>query len=257
MKQVLWAVFVCLTFFSFDGLEKTKSILVILAHPDDETAMGPLLAKYGEKHNVHLVVATDGRYGTQLGTLPAGDSLAAVRKKETECSCKALGIRPPVFLETPDGLGMFTSIQTFFRQTKELKEKIKQQIEKIQPDLIISFGPDGDTGHGDHRIIGDIVTEIVLREGWYDKYPVYYLAWTKNQADYLGDLNYVHHSYMNVSESFSDVHEKQSWAAIKCHKSQFSEKEIESWVAKDEKDRSNTLHFRKLSLSKNKRKSLL
>jgi LmbE family N-acetylglucosaminyl deacetylase len=56
-------------------------------------------------------------------------------------------------------------------------------INDIHPNLIITFGPDGDTGHSDHRIIGNMVTEIILREAWVDRFPLYYLAWTKQRSD--------------------------------------------------------------------------
>ena len=66
-----------------------KTIMAIFAHPDDETTIGPALAKYASISDVHLVVATDGRYGvTDHAGLPAGDSLISVRKLETECACK-------------------------------------------------------------------------------------------------------------------------------------------------------------------------
>ncbi|OSZ77283.1 hypothetical protein CAP36_12810 [Chitinophagaceae bacterium IBVUCB2] len=43
--------------------QKNKSILVVLAHPDDETAIGPVIAKLTKENKVILLIATDGRYG--------------------------------------------------------------------------------------------------------------------------------------------------------------------------------------------------
>ena len=43
---------------------KEKTLLAVFAHPDDESTVGPVLAKYvREGATVHLVIATDGRLG--------------------------------------------------------------------------------------------------------------------------------------------------------------------------------------------------
>ena len=42
-----------------------KSILAVFAHPDDESTIAPILARYTrEGAKVYLVIVTDGRYGT-------------------------------------------------------------------------------------------------------------------------------------------------------------------------------------------------
>ena len=60
------------------------------------------------------------------------------------------------------------------------------------------------TGNPDHHIIGDIVTELILKEDWYDKYPLYYLGWTKDQAAKFGmeELNWLDQKYFTTSVSF-------------------------------------------------------
>ncbi len=73
----------CITFISLSFKEppptKQKIILAIFAHPDDEGAIGTVLAKYAKSHKVYIVIATDGRYGIRdHAGIPEGDSLAAV-----------------------------------------------------------------------------------------------------------------------------------------------------------------------------------
>ncbi|RMZ50374.1 hypothetical protein EB822_08640, partial [Flavobacteriaceae bacterium PRS1] len=42
-----------------------KTLLAVFAHPDDEGTIAPLIVKYVEQGvKVHLVIVTDGRYGT-------------------------------------------------------------------------------------------------------------------------------------------------------------------------------------------------
>lgn len=235
--------------------QENKTILVILAHPDDETALGAVLHKLTKKNKIILITATDGRYGVRkhAGNIK-GDTLAAVRAKELICSCKELGIDSLIHLNYHDGMGMVTGVGDYFTQTRKMKEEIKAIIEKINPDFIISFGPDGDTGHSDHRNIGNIVTEILLREAWVDKYPLYYLAWKKELSDQLGGLNYMADEYLNVAITFSAEDEKANQHALRCHWSQLPEEEIQEWIANDEKDKTNTLYFRKFVVVKGLRK---
>lgn len=232
--------------------QRKKTILIILAHPDDETTIGALMAKYAKQNKVYYIVATDGRYGTRVNNI-SEDTLVQIRKSECENSCKHLGIEPPIFLGFLDGLGMKTGIGEYFKQTKALTEKLKTKIEELNPDFIITFGPDGDTGHPDHRIIGNITTEIVLREGWLERFPIFYLGWTKQQAAKFGieELNYVDPKYFNVSIRFDDEHENKAFESIRCFKSQNTQQEIDEWIDAEKKDTTNIFYFRKLTVAEN------
>ncbi len=69
-------------------------LMAIFAHPDDEGLVGPVLVRYArEGVKVILVTATDGRLGTNdFSGLPAGDSLAAIRREELKCAASTLGV---------------------------------------------------------------------------------------------------------------------------------------------------------------------
>jgi LmbE family N-acetylglucosaminyl deacetylase len=241
--------------------KKQKVILAILAHPDDETAMAQVLAKYAKENKVYLIIATDGRYGVRdHAGIPAGDSLAEVRKKETSCASKILGLQPPIFFGFHDGMGIATNIGEFHKQTDALAEKVKQTIEELNPDIVISFGPDGDTGHSDHRHIGAITTQVILKEGWVKKYPLYFLAWSQKDSDKLKasiglGLNTVSAKYFNLQIKFSQKDEDVALSSLDCYESQLTPKEIEEWKAMEIKDKKNTLYFRRLSVSKERKDS--
>lgn len=226
---------------------KSKVIMTIFAHPDDETTIGPVLAKYAKDHEVYLVVATDGSFGvTNHAGIPAGDSLVSIRTKETECACEKLGINPPHFLGAQDGLGL-NSHGNYYEEISALKERIKEKIEELKPSTIITFGPDGDTGHPDHRLIGILTTEILLREDWTNDIDLYYFGWTKEQAAKFPDWNlgYVHENMLNTKIEFSPEDEEKAFASMRCHTSQFPEEEFVSWIATEKKDTTNVLYFRK------------
>lgn len=255
-KQLFTLLFLLFTFSVFSQSPKQKILLAIFAHPDDEGAIGSVLAKYATTYKVYIIIATDGRYGVrEHAGIPEGDSLARVREKEMHCACGKLGVQPPILLGFHDGMGMRTGIGEAFKQLRKLTTILKEKIDSLHPDFIVTFGPDGDTGHPDHRMIGNITTEIILKEGWDKKYPLYYVAWTKEQSDkmYPDNLNYMDEQYINVSIKFDNAHETTSWEALQCHKSQISQKEMEEWIAADKKS-ANIFYFRKFVVKKGMQK---
>ena len=238
--------------------ELPKTIMAIFAHPDDETIVGPVLAKYAALSDVHLVVATDGRYGvTDHGGLPAGDSLVAVRKLETECACKELGINPPHFLGAKDGLGL-NGHHNFYEEVPRLKEAIADIISELQPEVILTFGPDGDTGHPDHRMVGLLTTEILLRDNLIDKIDLYHSGWTKEQTKKFPEdwgLGWVYPDFLNTKIEFSDEDEEKALTSLQCHKSQFTEQEFSDWISAERNDTENVLYFRKFAIDTTARDS--
>jgi len=252
MRKILYMALL-LGIISCSRQKAPMTILTVVAHPDDETALGPVLAKYGPTDKVYLLVAADGRYGvTKHAEIPAGDSLVKIREAETICSCNKLGIEPPIFLRFHDGFGIFDDLGEYFEQTTELKEVLGKKIEEIDPDLIITFGPDGDTGHPDHRAIGDLVSQIILKEGWLEEYPVYYMGWSKDEID-DPTLSYVDPRYLDVRIPYSDNDEEKSFESIRCHKSQFSDAGATEWIEAERKKTTNVFYFRQLIVATKQR----
>jgi LmbE family N-acetylglucosaminyl deacetylase len=235
-----------------------KTIMAIFAHPDDETTIGPILAEYANLGDIHVVVATDGRYGVaDHGGLPAGDALVAIRKDEMTCACKALGINPPHFLNAKDGLGL-NGNHDFYVEVAKLKERIKAKIAELNPDVILTFGPDGDTGHPDHRMVGMMTTEILLRENWVDTIDLYHFAWTEEQTKKFPEdwgLGWVHPDLLHTRITFSHEAEERAFKSLRCHKSQYQEAEFDSWIQAERNDTTNILYFRKFALDSEVRKT--
>jgi LmbE family N-acetylglucosaminyl deacetylase len=146
--------------------ERPRTLVALLAHADDESAAAPVLARYArEGVAVHLIVASDGsagsgtqRYLTRPDSGPTGDSLAIVRAEEARCAAGALGTHAPILLGFPDGkLGDYVSDRGLIFQ---LTERIAREIERLRPDVVITWGPDGGTGHPDHRMVSNIATQL-------------------------------------------------------------------------------------------------
>jgi LmbE family N-acetylglucosaminyl deacetylase len=78
---------------------------------------------------------------------------------EARCSAQALGIHPPILLGFPDGaLGHYNADPALlFRVT----QRVHEELQRLRPDVLITWGPDGGYGHPDHRIVSSIVTQLV------------------------------------------------------------------------------------------------
>ena len=146
---------------------RPRTLVALLAHADDETAASPVLARYArEGVQVYLVIASDGgagsgsqgQYLVRPDSGPVGDALVAARAEEAKCAAAALGAQPPVLLGFPDGkLGDYVGDRTLMSR---LTDRIAKEIERLHPDAVVTWGPDGGTGHPDHRIVGDIATQL-------------------------------------------------------------------------------------------------
>jgi LmbE family N-acetylglucosaminyl deacetylase len=147
-------------------------ILAVFAHPDDERVIGPLLSKLArEGRETHLVIATDGSQGVRdFAHIPAGPELAAARAREAQCAADRLGVRKLHILGLPDG-GLAS-----FETLGSLRAGVAAIIDSIKPAAIITFGPEGGTGHPDHRLVGDVTTQIVQGDARYANIDLLYAS---------------------------------------------------------------------------------
>jgi LmbE family N-acetylglucosaminyl deacetylase len=148
-------------------------MLVILAHPDDESfAVGGTLAKYADQGvRVILLTATQGEIGIQ-GLAP--EKVGAIREQELLQAAKHLGIEV-YFLGYMDG-------KLSIADPEELLQHIGSWIELVEPQVILTFGPDGISGHPDHVTVSHIVTQTV--EKYFPNICLLYIA--PSEATVLG-----------------------------------------------------------------------
>jgi LmbE family N-acetylglucosaminyl deacetylase len=149
-----------------------RPIVAVYAHPDDERVIGPLLSRLArEGRETHLVIATDGSQGiTDFAKIPAGAQLAAARVKEATCAANRLGVRKLHLLGLPDG-GLAS-----FNVLGQLRTSLAAVLDSLQPAAIITFGPEGGTGHPDHRLVGNVTTQIVQADARYAKVDLLYAS---------------------------------------------------------------------------------
>jgi LmbE family N-acetylglucosaminyl deacetylase len=200
-----------------------------------------------------VIVATDGKYGTRVTKIPEGDELGRVRRKETECACEKLGIEKPIYLGL-ERLDTKIGVRPYLTAHKSLLNLLKEKFEDIKPDVLITFGPDGEYGHSEHLVVGAAVQELLLREGWVRKYPLYFPLETKTSSADDPDLGYVNESYINASVVFSDADEERGNEAGKCYVSQFTPEEVQKNIEAVRKDKTNIRHFRRFVIDERRSK---
>lgn len=158
----------------FDGyVDKGAKILVVSAHPDDETLAGPLLA-YACIHKgnpCHIAVFTrggGGRCGLLGGCKP---DLATVRTREME----EVAQRYKASLEIANFSNLTSEaahqqnkrdvIRTLWEAEGDPQGWLRGVIERFQPDLLITMDPDhGFTGHVEHQLASLLVNEVLHPE---------------------------------------------------------------------------------------------
>ena len=147
--------------------------MAIYAHPDDEAfGSGGTLARYAAAGNrVQLVCATRGEAGKvtdpELGEV---DSVGRLREQELRQACTALGIEAPVFLEYRDS---GRQERTRHDDPKalmnvdelELALALLPQLERFQPEVVLTFDPHGIYGHVDHLKIHRAATAAFWSAG--------------------------------------------------------------------------------------------
>jgi LmbE family N-acetylglucosaminyl deacetylase len=130
---------------------------ICVAHPDDETypTFGSVALHCGDP-GFRLVVlhATDGEAGEVApGVVVGPGGLGAHRRVEDELGWQAVGHVPDrhEWLGYPDG-----SVGRVPAET--LVARVAAFLDEERPDVVVTFGPDGMTGHPDHIAIGRATT---------------------------------------------------------------------------------------------------
>jgi LmbE family N-acetylglucosaminyl deacetylase len=138
-------------------------LMAVLAHPDDESlGVGGTLAKYAsEGVEVFLVTATRGDGGRYHGLRsddpqhPGRLALANIRERELRAAASTLGVREVSILNYQD--------QQLDRATPaEVIASIAGHIRRVQPHVVVTFGPDGAYGHPDHIAISQFTTAAIV-----------------------------------------------------------------------------------------------
>lgn len=149
-----------------------RSILLIFAHPDDESSgVSGTVKKYTQQGvPVDLITATRGEKGSRLD-VPAGVDTGTAREAELRAAAAIMGIRNIYLLGYMDG-------KLYKADIDEVANKIADIIRRVEPEIVITFGPDGISGHTDHITVGKAATRAFKKLSEENKGPrkLYYVT---------------------------------------------------------------------------------
>ncbi|HVM13557.1 MAG TPA: PIG-L family deacetylase [Egibacteraceae bacterium] len=164
-----------------------RVVLFSVAHPDDDVmaAVG-FIALHRDDPDLRFVLlhATDGEAGEIAPEARVTrDELGAVRRREDEAGWRVIGRTPDrhEWLGFPDG-GLAALPAGI------LEARISRVLSEERPDVVLTFGPDGITGHPDHILVGATTTAAFLRftrEGGPGFQRLFHAAWPQSALDRL------------------------------------------------------------------------
>lgn len=129
-------------------LDDLGTLLGVWAHPDDETFMTAGLMALARAHGsrVVCVTATRGEHGTDDPDRWPPDRLGQLRERELAQALALLDVREHHWLGFTDGGCAHVHPAAGSGAVREV-------IDAVRPDTVVTFGPDGLTGHPDHRAV--------------------------------------------------------------------------------------------------------
>lgn len=140
-----------------------RPVVGVFAHPDDEIFAGGALATFAKERDVYLVCITNGEAGINSSSKPL--ELGELRKEELRNSAEALGAKDVFFLDFGDG-DLSNNLYDV------IAEKLQEVLEKVDPEILLTFEPNGVSGHMDHAMTSSITTYVFeklpnVKELWY------------------------------------------------------------------------------------------
>lgn len=150
-----------------------RTLLAVLAHPDDETfGMGGTLAFYARQGvKVYLVCATRGEVGEMDPQYLEGfHSVEERRVDELRCAAQKLGLEKVFFLNYRDS-GMPGSPDNVHPRAlaaapqEKVVRDVVHYIRLVQPQVVLTFDPIGGYRHPDHIAIQQAAAVAFHRAG--------------------------------------------------------------------------------------------
>jgi len=166
MKKIFLLLF-ALVSLSAHAAENAPKVLIVTAHPDDETGFAASVYKitHDLKGKVDLALVTNGEAGFKYSTLAEDiygaeltdeavgrELLPTIRKREIMAGGKIIGIRNYYFFDQKDThytLDCDTVLSQVWN-VKWVREKLKELILREKYDYIFCLLPTSDT-HGHHK----------------------------------------------------------------------------------------------------------
>jgi len=190
---------------------KQNVLLVVLTHGDDNVTLAPLMARYtAEGHTVYYAMFT--------GVEDLAGQAGSPARAEALCTSNVLGVRDTFVMRGPAGVG--------FDAIAAIAERLIAIINQTNPDVIVTWGPDGLTGHPRHILVSNVVTRVFQQRRLVNAVPrkLYYIAFPESRFPEKADFARLSEgAFGTVSDDLITTRVDgrqfltQTQAAIACH----------------------------------------
>jgi LmbE family N-acetylglucosaminyl deacetylase len=190
---------------------KKNILLVVLTHGDDYVAIAPLIARAAaEGHTVYYAMFTGVQDLAGIEGSPA--------RAEALCGAKALGVKDMFVMRGPAGES--------FDAIAAIAERLITIIDQTKPDVVVTWGPDGLTGHPRHILVSNVVTRVFQQRRLVAAAPrkLYYIAYPESRFAEKPDFGRLsEQAFGTVSDDLITTttdgrrYLTQARAAIACH----------------------------------------
>jgi len=166
-------------------------ILLVVAHPDDEGAATPYLARALDEHKrIAVVFGTRGSSGANEAGAEQAAALGTVREIEARNALATLGITNVWFLGGKDTASQNVLQSLANWDHGESLEQLVRLVRLTRPEVILTFLPGTFIGedHGDHQASGLLATEAFDLAGDPAAFPEQVAGPTKRLEPFLENL---------------------------------------------------------------------
>ena len=166
-------------------------LLLVVAHPDDEGAATPYLARALDEHKrIAVVFGTRGSSGANEAGGEQAAALGAIREIEARNALATLGITNVWFLGGKDTASQNVLLSLANWDHGESLEQLVRLVRLTRPEVILTFLPGTFIGedHGDHQASGVLATEAFDLAGDSSAFPEQIAGPSKRLEPFLENL---------------------------------------------------------------------
>lgn len=191
-----------------------NSVLVLIAHPDDEVFCSGLICRLRAGGTaVHLVAFTRGE-GGERGDLADGVGLASAREGELAVAAEILGVSSLSFLDYPDPPSQGGTLAAPEHDSAELLAEIQATIDQREISDLVSHGSGGEYWHPAHLCLHRHARALTRRNSALQLWT--FSAWSRSHP-LQGILNQDDPAHLSLDST--EYHE-QRVRSLAAHRSQ-------------------------------------
>ncbi|SDT24278.1 N-acetylglucosaminyl deacetylase, LmbE family [Mucilaginibacter mallensis] len=205
LRYIVFLIFCCLSINSNAQINnKVPHVLVVIAHPDDESVFSVTLYKIAKEHHgiIDLFVITDGEAGYKYATLAESyyglvltdqkigrSELPRIRKRELKNAGHVLGVAHYYFMNQEDshyGLSEHDPLDTSW-DVKAVNKKLNKLLADNHYDLVFCLLPEPST-HGAHKAASLLALNAIAKMPT-NKRPLILGAITHDKTDSVTEFS--------------------------------------------------------------------